>query len=78
MTTHLVSDYFYSLPEDCIAQFPVYPRDHSKLLVVRGHAYEDHFFYDLPNILSSDDLLFFNNTAVVNARIYLADVRIVF
>ena len=47
------SDFFYELPPERIAQEPVEPRDHSRMLVMdRGTgALEDRHFYDLPSFL---------------------------
>ncbi len=69
LTTH---DFFYNLPEELIAQTPVYPRDSSRMLV---HLNDDdqllhkHFF-DLPSFLKKGDLLVVNNTRVIPARIF--------
>lgn len=66
------SDFYYDLPERLIAQTPIEPRDHSRLLrydisedkVTHGH------FYDIINILNDGDLLVVNNTKVYPARVY--------
>lgn len=66
------SDFYYDLPERLIAQTPIEPRDHSRLLqyeisedkVTHGH------FYDILNILNKGDLLVVNNTKVYPARVY--------
>lgn len=63
--------YDYFLPEERIAQFPVTPRDSSRLLVVKnttdyGHA----IFRDLPQLLRPGDLLVLNNTRVLPARLH--------
>jgi S-adenosylmethionine:tRNA ribosyltransferase-isomerase len=66
-----LSAYDYVLPEERIAQNPVVPRDRSRLLVVDSpttHAH--HHFYELPQLLRSGDLLVFNNTRVIPARLY--------
>lgn len=66
-----LSAYDYNLPESRIAQNPVTPRDHSKLLVIDGpttHAH--HHFYDLVDWLKPGDLLVLNNTKVIPARLY--------
>jgi len=54
-----------------VAQVPIEPRDHSKLLVLNrgtGKIYHVHF-YDLPNFLDEGDCLVFNNTRVIPARL---------
>ena len=66
------SDFDYDLPFGMIAQTPVEPRDHSRLMVVSradgtiGH----HHFYELPDLLSRDDVLVFNDSRVMPARLY--------
>ncbi|MBU6186011.1 MAG: tRNA preQ1(34) S-adenosylmethionine ribosyltransferase-isomerase QueA [Cyanobacteria bacterium REEB444] len=66
-----LSSYDYELPPSLIAQDPVNPRDHSRLLVVHSTKDHDHrFFYDLPNLLKPGDLLVINNTKVIPARLY--------
>lgn len=67
----LLSSYHYDLPEGCIAQTPVTPRDSSRLLVIDSpttHQYQ--IFRDLPQWLQPGDLLVFNNTQVIPARLY--------
>ncbi len=66
------SDFFYNLPEELIAQFPVYPRDSSRLLVYdrENDQIEHRHFYDLPEYLKKGDVLVINNTRVLPARIY--------
>jgi S-adenosylmethionine:tRNA ribosyltransferase-isomerase len=68
----LVTDFDYILPEERIAQTPVEPRDHSRLLVLeRGlKLRQDCFFYQLPDFLKPDDLLIFNDTRVIPARLF--------
>jgi S-adenosylmethionine:tRNA ribosyltransferase-isomerase len=68
---YALSAYDYELPSDRIAQDPVTPRDASKLLVIDAERTLHHqHFYDLPNFLRSGDLLVFNNTKVIPARMY--------
>ncbi len=67
-----VTDFDYELPKELIAQHPMEPRDHSRLLVVdkvTGETEHRHF-YDLINYLRSDDLLVFNDTRVIPARLH--------
>jgi S-adenosylmethionine:tRNA ribosyltransferase-isomerase len=66
-----LSAYDYELPSDRIAQDPVTPRDSSRLLVIdQNRALLHHHFYDLPKFLQAGDLLVFNNTKVIPARMY--------
>ncbi|MES2464539.1 MAG: tRNA preQ1(34) S-adenosylmethionine ribosyltransferase-isomerase QueA [Armatimonadota bacterium] len=66
-----LSDYDYELPEERIAQEPVYPRDSSRLLVVpRGSGALAHRrFHDLSDYLRSGDVLVLNETRVTAARL---------
>ena len=66
------SDFFYNLPEELIAQTPIEPRDHSRLLVYdrKEDKIEHKHFYDLPSFLQKGDILVINNTRVIPARIY--------
>ena len=65
------SDFLYDLPEELIAQTPIEPRDHSRLLVVdrADGAIEHRHFYDLPGYLKKGDLLVVNDTRVMPARL---------
>lgn len=65
------SDFDYVLPEELIAQTPIEPRDHSRLMVVhRGTgAIEHKHFYDLPQYLHPGDALVINETKVIPARL---------
>jgi S-adenosylmethionine:tRNA ribosyltransferase-isomerase len=68
---YALSAYDYELPSDRIAQDPVTPRDTSRLLVIdRDRNLTHHHFYDLPTFLQAGDLLVFNNTKVIPARMY--------
>lgn len=69
-TRHIpISDYDYVLPEDRIAKYPVSPRDHSKLLVYKGGTITDGIFQSLPEYLPKGELMVFNNTRVIQARL---------
>ncbi len=67
-----VTDFDYALPKERIAQHPVEPRDHSRLLVVDKTTgeMEHRHFYNLPEYLKPGDLLVFNDTRVIPARLY--------
>ncbi len=58
----------FDLPAECIAQHPVHPRDAARLLVVGGRL-QDRIIRDLPELLRPGDLLVFNNTKVIPARL---------
>lgn len=66
------SDFYYNLPEELIAQTPVTPRDHSRLMVVDGEsgAITHRHFYNLCDILQKGDLLVMNDSRVLPARLY--------
>jgi S-adenosylmethionine:tRNA ribosyltransferase-isomerase len=67
----LVSDFNYYLPEALIAQEPLAERAGSRLLHVNSAGkIGDLQFTDLPNLLQGNDLLVFNNTKVLPARLY--------
>lgn len=63
-----VDDFDFDLPKDLIAQRPVSPRDASKLLRIDDDL-SDHVFSELPDMLNEGDLLVFNNTRVIPARL---------
>ena len=65
------SDFDYELPQELIAQTPVEPRDHCRLMVVRadGSAREDHLFYEVINELHAGDCMVINETRVIPARL---------
>ncbi len=65
-------DFFdFDLDKSLIAKEPVNPRDASKLLdlSIEGEIHDRHF-YDLPDILQKGDVLVFNDTKVIPARLY--------
>ena len=66
------ADFDYHLPPELIAQTPIEPRDHSRLLVLNrsNGSIEHRRFYDLPAYLRPRDLLVFNDSRVLPARLY--------
>ena len=65
-----LSDFDFDLPEDRIALRPASPRDSARLLVVRpGGPLEDMRVDDLPGVLEPGDVLVFNDTRVIPARL---------
>ncbi len=66
------SDFWYDLPEELIAQTPMEPRDHSRMMVLgRGdHSIAHRHFYDLLELLREGDVLILNNSRVLPARLY--------
>ena len=65
-----VSDYYFDLPENLIAQKPIDERSSSKLLCVHNDNFNDRVFSELPEILSKNDLLVLNNTKVMPSRLF--------
>lgn len=65
------ADFSYDLPEELIAQTPLAERSASRLLVLEGSSghLSDRSFIELPALLRADDLLVFNDTRVVAARL---------
>ena len=65
------ADFHYELPQELIAQVPLPERSASRLLCLDGGtgALADRHFADLPFLLQADDLLVFNDTRVVAARL---------
>ena len=66
------SDFWFDLPENQIAQTPVEPRDHSRLLRLDKSSGEvsHHHFYDIVDMLRPGDLLVVNDSRVLPARLY--------
>ncbi len=64
--------YYYDLPERLIAQTPIEPRDHSRLLVyhIPTKQIEHKHFYDIKDYLKKGDVLVVNDTKVLPARLY--------
>ena len=64
------SDFDFNLPSELIAQHPTAQRSASRLLDGRGAVPSDRIFSDLPALLNAGDLLVFNDTQVVKARLF--------
>lgn len=64
--------YYYDLPEELIAQTPVEPRDHSRMLVYdrSGDTITHKHFYDVIDYLNKGDVLVINNTKVLPCRLF--------
>ncbi len=63
------SDFTYELPPELIAKHPVTPRSASRLLHVAADGLHDRFTVDLPQLLNPGDLIVFNDTKVIKARL---------
>ena len=66
-----ISDFDYDLPEGRIAQTPLEPRDSARLMVLhpKEHTIEHRHFFELGDFLRSGDVLIFNDTRVIPARL---------
>lgn len=66
------SDFDYELPQELIAQTPIEHRDHSRLLVVNraDESIAHRHFYDLHDLLCKGDVLVFNDSRVLPARLF--------
>ena len=70
-TKHIkISEFNYPLPDERIAKFPLATRDQSKLLVYRHGEVNEDVFTSLPQYLESGELMIFNNTKVIQARLH--------
>ena len=65
-----LSDFDFELPESLIAQHPAAERSGSRLLDGTGATSVDRSFKDLPGLLRAGDLMVFNDTKVINARLF--------
>ena len=66
------TDFDFHLPDELIAQVPAKVRSASRLLTLDGNTgkLEDHMFTELPTFLTAGDLLVFNDTRVIKARLH--------
>ena len=67
---HSLSDFDYALPAELIAQAPPATRAASRLLHVDGASLDDLLFTDLPAHVAAGDLMVFNDTRVIRARLH--------
>lgn len=65
-----LSDFDFELPQALIAQHPAPERSGSRLLDGTGATPVDRIFHELPTLLKAGDLLVFNDTKVINARLF--------
>ena len=65
-----ISDYNYPLLDERIAKFPLPERDHSKLLIYRHGQVSESRFTHLPDLIPAGELMVFNNTRVIQARLH--------
>ncbi len=65
-----INQFDYALPAERIAKYPLAKRDASKLLCVRKNGFDTRYYYELPALLKPNAHLIFNQTRVVQARLY--------
>ena len=65
-----LDDFDFDLPDELIAQQPAAERSGSRLLQLVAGALSDHRFGDLPELIDPADLLVFNDTRVIRARLF--------
>src|SRR3989441_10226919 len=65
-----IDDFDYELPSELVAQHPSKTRSASRLLCVGAASITDRHFSDLPQLLDAGDLLVFNDTKVIKARLF--------
>jgi S-adenosylmethionine:tRNA ribosyltransferase-isomerase len=65
-----LADFDFDLPPELIAQHPAAERSASRLLDGRGPTPQDRVFRELPQLLQGGDLLVFNDTRVIKARLF--------
>lgn len=67
-----LTDFSFELPKELIAQHPAEPRDHARLMLYdkKTGAVEHKHFYDLADELQAGDVLVFNDSKVIPARLY--------
>ncbi len=70
MRNFTLGDFDFALPPELIAQHPAAERSGSRLLDGTGAAPADRSFRDLPSLLRAGDLMVFNDTQVVKARLF--------
>lgn len=64
------NDFYYDLPDELIAQYPAEKRTDSRLLVLDHGDVQHHQFPDFVDLINPGDLLVFNNTKVIPARLF--------
>ena len=67
-----LKDFLFFLPDELIAQQPCQKRDHSRLLFLdkKKEKIADLFFFQLPDLLQSGDVLVINDSKVIPARLF--------
>lgn len=71
----LISDFTYDLPNEKIAVYPLEKRDESKLLIFENQKIEESQFKNIASFIDKNTLLVFNNTKVIQARLYFENSK---
>lgn len=70
-----IQDYQYDLPDERIARYPLAERDQSKLLIYRNGEIKEDVYRNISSYLPKSSVLFFNNTKVIEARLYFQNTK---
>lgn len=70
-----IQDYQYDLPDERIARYPLAERDQSKLLIYRNGEIKEDVYRNISSYLPESSVLFFNNTKVIEARLYFQNTK---
>jgi S-adenosylmethionine:tRNA ribosyltransferase-isomerase len=65
-----IDEYNYDLPDEKIAKFPLEFRDQSKLLIYKDKNISEDYFYNISEYIPKESLVVFNNTHVIQSRIF--------
>jgi len=71
-----IEDFDYELPDEQIAKYPLVTRDASKILYYKNGTITNHIFRELPGLLNTNDLLVFNDSRVIHARLIFFTVSV--
>lgn len=66
-----LKEYYFELDESLIAKYPISPRDHSNLMIVKKEQIIHEKFFNIVDYLPKNSILVFNKTKVSNRRVYL-------
>lgn len=69
-----IANYNYPLTDDRIAKYPLTQRDESNLLYWHNNQINSLIFKDLPQLLDTNDILIYNNTKVIQARLHFKKI----
>lgn len=70
-----IQDYQYDLPDEKIARYPLTERDQSKLLIYQNGQIKEDVYRNISQHLPDQSVLFFNNTKVIEARLYFQNQK---